>query len=147
MKTLLSDTDRKRMLERIASVDPSAHGRWGKMTPDQMLAHLVESLKMAVGEIAPKPRKAPMRFFPLKQLIVYVMPFPKGVPTAKELLSGDASSTAKSKAELQRLCDVFAKRRGERVWPDHPAFGRLSERAWGVLCYRHFDHHLRQFGF
>ena len=31
-------------------------------------------------------------------------------------------------------------------WPDHPAFGALSRRAWGVLIYRHMDHHLRQFG-
>jgi hypothetical protein len=35
------------------------------------------------------------------------------------------------------------------VWnaaPEHPAFGRLSGRAWGALVYRHMDHHLRQFG-
>jgi len=30
-------------------------------------------------------------------------------------------------------------------WPEHPAFGALSRRAWGVLIYRHMDHHLRQF--
>ena len=28
----------------------------------------------------------------------------------------------------------------------HPAFGKLSPRAWGVLAWRHTDHHLRQFG-
>jgi len=25
-------------------------------------------------------------------------------------------------------------------------FGRLSAKQWGVLMYRHVDHHLRQFG-
>ncbi|HEV7923264.1 MAG TPA: DUF1569 domain-containing protein [Thermoanaerobaculia bacterium] len=141
-----NDADRERMLARIASVEAAAQPRWGRMSADQMLAHLVQSLKMAVGELATRSKKLPLRYFPLKQLVVYLAPFPKGAPTAKELLAGDASSTERSKAELQRLFDAFARRRGERVWPEHPAFGKLTERAWGVLSYRHFDHHLRQFG-
>jgi hypothetical protein len=146
MKSLWNDEDRERMLARIAGVEASAQPRWGRMSADQMLAHLVQSLKMAVGELPTVPKKMPLRYFPLKQLIVYALPFPKGAPTARELLAGDASSTERSKGELRRLFDVFVKRRGERVWPEHPAFGKLTERAWGVLSYRHFDHHLRQFG-
>jgi hypothetical protein len=44
------------------------------------------------------------------------------------------------------LMDRFAARGQDGPWVDHPAFGRLSPRAWGVLVYRHMDHHLRQFG-
>jgi uncharacterized protein DUF1569 len=146
MNSMWNDEDRARTLARIARVGSDAKPKWGRMNADQMLAHLVQSLKMAVGEMPTKPKKLPLRYFPLKQLIVYLMPFPKGAPTATELLAGDASSTEASKAELERLCAAFAKRRGERVWPEHPAFGMLSEQAWGVLSYRHFDHHLRQFG-
>jgi len=40
----------------------------------------------------------------------------------------------------------FATQSRSRVWPEHPAFGRLTARQWGVLGYRHTDHHLRQFG-
>lgn len=146
MKSMWNDPDRERMVARIGSVQSAAQRRWGKMNADQMLAHLVQSLRMALGEIPTKSKKLPLRYFPLKQLVIYVAPFPKGAPTAQELLGGDASSAERSKAELQRLLDLFVKRRGERVWPEHPAFGHLSERAWGVLTYRHFDHHLRQFG-
>jgi hypothetical protein len=28
----------------------------------------------------------------------------------------------------------------------HPMFGRMSGRLWSQLTYRHFDHHLTQFG-
>lgn len=28
----------------------------------------------------------------------------------------------------------------------HPSFGRMRPKDWDVLQYRHFDHHLRQFG-
>lgn len=31
-------------------------------------------------------------------------------------------------------------------WADHPAFGDINGKDYGVLLYRHFDHHLRQFG-
>jgi hypothetical protein len=32
------------------------------------------------------------------------------------------------------------------AWTPHPAFGNLNGRSWGVLMWRHMDHHLRQFG-
>jgi hypothetical protein len=47
---------------------------------------------------------------------------------------------------LQALVDRFTPRRASGRWPEHPAFGKLSERAWGVHVYRQMDHHLKQFG-
>jgi hypothetical protein len=29
---------------------------------------------------------------------------------------------------------------------EHPIFGTMSPQDWGVLLYKHTDHHLRQFG-
>jgi hypothetical protein len=88
----------------------------------------------------------PLRYPPLKQFIVYIAPFPKNVPTAPELLARSPRDWGADIAELRSLIERFSARRGAEQWPDHPAFGRLSERAWGVLVYRHMDHHLRQFG-
>ena len=28
----------------------------------------------------------------------------------------------------------------------HPLFGSMSRREWGVVTYKHVDHHLKQFG-
>ena len=28
----------------------------------------------------------------------------------------------------------------------HPSFGNLKGDEWGILVYRHLDHHLQQFG-
>ena len=36
-------------------------------------------------------------------------------------------------------------KRGDPL-PEHPAFGVLSHKAYGVLIARHTDHHFRQFG-
>src|SRR5207237_4972995 len=105
-----------------------------------------ESLKMAVGELDVKSKKLPIRYFPLKQLILYVLPFPKGTPTAPELLAGKAEPVDELKSELRRLIAKFSEMAGRAEWHEHPAFGTMTKNAWGVLVYRHMDHHLRQFG-
>lgn len=146
MKTLWNDDDRNELLERIGRVEESAQPKWGKMTAGAMLAHITEAMKMATGELVCKPKSMVTRFFPIKQLILYVVPFPKSAPTAKELLQGSDTPLAVSKLELVRLFNDAVSRRGQREWPSHPAFGAMNERAWGALAYKHLDHHLRQFG-
>jgi hypothetical protein len=134
--------------ERVSRLTSDRAGAWGRMTPPQMVCHLAESLKMALGELRVAPKNTPIRFPPLKQLIVYWAPFPKNVPTAPELLARPPRDWPGDIADLQRLVDRFCARGAEpdAEWPPHPAFGALSRRAWGVLVYRHMDHHLRQFG-
>lgn len=146
MKTVFNDDDRGAMLARIDRVSSGAKPRWGKMNAELMIAHLVESARMAAGELQTKSKKLPLRYFPLKQLIVYWLPFPKGAPTAPELLPKETGTIEGGKSELARLLRVIAERARQTGWPEHPAFGKLTTRAWGVLIYRHFDHHLRQFG-
>lgn len=143
---MFNERDRGSMLARIDRVSSGAKPRWGKMNAEMMLGHLIESLRMAIGELPTRSKKLPLRYFPLKQLIVYWLPFPKGAPTAPELLPKETGTIDHGRSELARLLRVFAERAQQTEWPEHPAFGRLTARAWGVLVYRHFDHHLRQFG-
>lgn len=144
MKTIFDGPSRSAILARVQRVSTEMKPRWGKMNAEQMLTHLVQSARMATGELACKPRKLPIRYFPLKQLIIYLLPFPKGAPTARELVPSDSGTVERSKSDLARLIEAVAAKADD--WPEHPAFGRLTRRGWGVLTYRHFDHHLRQFG-
>ena len=146
MKTLWDKTARKELCERLGRLTPSAARRWGAMSAPQMVTHLVDSMRMAVGDMPVAPKKVPIRFTPIKQLIIYCLPFPKGVPTAPELLSRVPSDWPAECAALVTLIDRFAERDRAAHWPDHPAFGKLTGNNWGVLAYRHIDHHLKQFG-
>jgi len=134
------------ILTRIDAVNDSSKPLWGKFTADRMLCHLTESMKMALGEIDVAPKKLPIRYFPLKQLAIYVLPFAKGLPTAPELLAAPETPVAGARENLHEAIVRFAARSDATSWPDHPAFGSLSRNAWGVLTWRHCDHHLRQFG-
>lgn len=135
------------ILGRLERLTPDTPARWGRFTCPDMVAHLNESMRMALGEISPADKKMPVRFFPLKQLIIYVLPFPKGVPTAPELLV--RSGRAVWDDELKLFRELLARldaRSSQTKWPAHPAFGSLSRNQWGVLGYRHFSHHFSQFG-
>jgi uncharacterized protein DUF1569 len=146
MKSIWQEGTRRELTERIGTVAPDRRAQWGKFTAPQMICHLAESLKMAMGDLKVAPKRLPIRYTPLKQLIIYLAPFPKGAPTAPELLAREPRDLTTDVADLQRLLARAASAPTTDSWPEHPAFGKLSTRAWGVLIYRHMDHHLRQFG-
>jgi len=147
MKTIWEHDARLEILRRIDSVKPGTAPLWGKMTCGRMMRHLAQAMSMATGELPVKPKNLPLRYFPLKQLAIYVLPFAKGLPTAPELLEGECESFDAVRADLRNAVENLAARKDEAAsWPSHPAFGKLTPRAWGVLTWRHIDHHLRQFG-
>lgn len=145
MKTLFDAKVRDEVRRRVESVRADAPARWGKMDAPKMLQHLAAAMSLATGEVTAKPRRLPLRFPVIKHLVIYLLPFPKGAPTAPELLNMPPGDISANRTELLRVIDKVATQQVDQ-WPDHPAFGKLSRRDWGVLGYRHIDHHLRQFG-
>ena len=147
MGSILNDADRTAICERINSVTSASVARWGHMDANAMLNHLRQSALMALGElpVACKNKRL-FQVFPIKHLILYVVPFPKGAPTAPELLVSDAAAVESLRSELVSLVERIGSGPRDGYGPVHPLFGRLSFREWGVATYKHTDHHLRQFG-
>jgi uncharacterized protein DUF1569 len=145
--SILNADDRKAICQRVGSVTSASLPRWGRMDAKAMLTHLRLSALMALGElpVANKSKRA-FRVFPIKHLILHVVPFPKGAPTAPELLVPDSAPLDAIRAELVTLVERIGAGPREGDGPVHPLFGRLSFREWGVATYKHTDHHLRQFG-
>ncbi len=145
MKSLFNH-DRAQLSHRLDGLTSDRKPQWGKMDCGQMLAHVSDAVRMALGELFIKPRRSPLRLAPFRHAIIYWLPFPKGAPTAPELIQRRAEDCRREIAELRELLERFATRAGAEQWSAHPLFGQLSERDWGVLSYKHIDHHLRQFG-
>jgi hypothetical protein len=146
MKTIWDSSTRQQLQARFRAIRSDTRPSWGRMSAPQMVTHVADSLRMALGELPCVPKRSPLRYTPLKQLIIYWLPWPQGAPTAPELLARLPASWSTDVTDLTALIDrVGTHGRGGR-FADHPAFGRLSGRTWGALIYRHMDHHLRQFG-
>ena len=146
MGSVLNESDRTALISRIHSLTASSTARWGKMSVIGMLQHLRLSGRMAVGELpVASVNKRPFQMFPLKHLILYVFPFPKGAPTARELYPEGAASFDEERAHVVNLVEQIGASPREGMGPAHPLFGPLSWREWGVVTYKHVDHHLKQF--
>jgi hypothetical protein len=156
MKSLLHESDRETLRRRFGALRPDTTPRWGKFTAPQMAAHLIQSMRVMLGEVPMPAEPTPwiVRNPPLKHLLIYVLPFPKGLPTSPVLLeraahAGEAADAAGWQEEIRAFgeaLDAIAARDPAAPWPTHAAFGPLSGREWGVLQFRHLDHHFRQFG-
>lgn len=146
MKTILHDETRAELNARLAALRPDSAARWGKFNCVRMLSHVADGLRLCLGELTAKPKQTPFRYSPLKQFVIYWIPFPKGAPTAPELLARAPESCESECAAVTELMTKIATRAPGFAWNEHPLFGRMTRKQWGVLAYRHIDHHLRQFG-
>lgn len=144
-QTLLRPEVERELQERLMKLSRETPGRWGRMSAAQMLRHLAGAIRMATGDLHIARRNTPLRLFPIKQLIVFVLPFPRGAPTAPALIAKDEADFDRERREVSALLAGFATRNLES-WPDHPAFGPLTRDQWGVMVWKHADHHFRQFG-
>jgi hypothetical protein len=147
MRSILNENDRAAIGNRLRSLSASSTARWGRMNVAGMLQHLRLSAQMAVGELKVESKtKRAFQMFPLKHLILYVLPFPKGAPTATELHPGATGSFEEERAAVLTLLDRIGTGPREGAGPEHPLFGPLSWREWGAATYKHVDHHMKQFG-
>ena len=147
MRSILNEGDRVAIEGRLRSLSASSTARWGSMDVTGMLQHLRLSALMCLGELSvPSANKRAFQKFPLKHLIIYVLPFPKSAPTAPALKPNSAALFEEERATLLALLERIGTGPTDGVGPDHPLFGPLTWREWGATTYKHADHHLRQFG-
>lgn len=145
--TLFDANDRQRILDRVSTLSPGSTRRWGRMTVSQAVPHMADQLRMALGENPCRSFSGPLRFAPLRWLSIYVAPWPRGrVKAPRELFSTTPGELEADVRHLKDLVSRFATADPNAKWPDHPLFGPLSGPDWGVLAWRHMDHHLTQFG-
>ena len=147
MRSILNEVDRDEISSRLRSLSISSTARWGSMSVTDMLQHLRLSARMTLGELpVPSANKRAFQLFPLKHLILYVLPFPKGAPTARELKPVVAASLEEERAAVLELLERIGTGPRDGAGPTHPLFGPMTWREWGVVTYKHANHHLRQFG-
>jgi len=136
MKNFFESSDRGPLLDRLDKLQRSALRQWGKMDVAQMCAHCAAAAEVAAGDV--RKRQAVLRSD---------QPLSKNSPTDPTFVVSDPRDFEKEKARLIEVTSRFcAGGPGAADGRIHSFFGRMTGDEWGVLMYKHLDHHLRQFG-
>lgn len=149
MKTLFDPSLAASIRERMARLTPDTRPRWGRMNAAQMVCHLTDGFRVALGEVPVAFKANPLAFYPLRWLLVYVLPTPKGkVQTTPEFQQTRPGNWQADCQAWQDALDRFIRRdaSADATWGVHPVFGALSGTEWGRLAHVHTNHHLTQFG-
>ena len=152
MRSLANPQDKSSAILRLNTVRLDSTRQWGRMSSHQMICHLSDAFRVAIGE---KPaRLAPNRVN--QTLIKWValrlpLQWPKGFQTPPEVNQEGEVCTRpldfqKDTTQLLALIERFTARQRDFHFQPHPIFGQLSEWEWLRWGYLHMDHHLRQFG-
>ena len=148
MGTLFDPADRDVILVRLGKLESGSPRQWGKMTCGQALAHCAIALEVATGDRPRKQQFIGKIFAPfVRKSLLGERPFSRNSPTDPTFVVTDERDF---ESERRRLTDVIARfcelGPGNASKQVHSFFGRLRGEEWGLLMYKHLDHHFRQFG-
>ncbi len=148
MKNLDNAEDLQEILGRVGRLTPQSQRVWGTMNVHQMICHLSDAKRMAMGERAVASRQTFLYRYVMRYGALYLpVTWPQGVPTTPEAdqqVGGTPPTEFEGdRTRLLALIDSFRSRGEFRA---HPLFGTMSRWEWMRCGYLHNDHHLRQFG-
>ncbi len=149
MRTLAAPGILDQTLARIASLHPDDAARWGRMIASQMLCHLSDSAKLALGEITVPPGKTPLPPRLFKWLALDVpLRWAKNFPTMPQVDQlKDGTPPVVFTHDQQTLIELTTRlTQANLEGHKHPYFGPMSLKDWMRWAWLHTDHHLRQFG-
>lgn len=150
MSTLFDRTTVESIKTRIASLSPESQAKWGKMNVNQMMCHVTDGFRMSMGERPLPDRSTFLTRTLVKFLVLNVIKIPKEVATSPGLdQMKEGTKPGEFEDNRRALIDALDRLKNlpdDHVWAAHPRFGRMTGPEWGILGFKHIDHHLRQFG-
>ena len=139
----------EKTIQRINQLKPDTKPNWGKMSVDQMLAHLNVNYEMVYEDIHPKPNffmRLILKAF-VKKIVVNEAPYKKNSQTAPAFLIKGSRDFDEEKARLVGYINkTQALGEGHFDGKESLSFGVMNKDEWNNMFYKHIDHHLTQFG-
>jgi hypothetical protein len=148
MKSIFNPADNAELIERINQVTADTPAIWGKMDAAQMMAHMQIGINIALGNSKCVRTWIGRTLGSVgKRRTLKADVLDKHIPTFKEAEITDTRDFDEEKAKLIALTkSALLKGPAGLVKHPHPYFGKFKDDEWAVLNWKHFDHHLRQFG-
>jgi hypothetical protein len=148
MKTIFNEPIRAEVINRINSLTNENTAQWGKMNLYQMLRHCTKWNDWILGT---QPHVYKQEFLglifgkmALKGMVKDDSPMKKNMPAGAFKIKEQAGDTqALKKIWASQIADYANFSNTAFI---HDFFGKMTKEEIGILAYKHFDHHLRQFG-
>jgi hypothetical protein len=137
--------------ELLSNLAKDKSPKWGIMTAQQMVEHLIVTIKISNGKKA-VTLVTPIELLEIRRTFLFgKLPFPKnvkiyGFSTGVQALKYPDLGAAKEalNSEIQDFITYFEGNDGLK--PMHPVFGELTKAEWLLFHEKHFNHHFLQFG-
>ncbi len=146
MKSVHTIETKQEVLLRIEKLSPESQRLWGKMSVGQMLGHIASQLKFALGDIEAKPMIPRFLMVPAKYVGGFWFNWPKNSPTAPQMVISNPKGFEEERKGFLETFERFTSKDIHSEWPIHPIFGKMTKEEWGMMAYKHINHHLKQFG-
>jgi len=149
MKTLLNPKNKEEIVARLQSVRSSSPRFWGEMSAHQMICHLSDSFRAALGEKQISSSSTLFKRTIYKWAALWMpLQWPHGIKTRPEMdQQQSGTQPVEFASDVDKLRTLFARFCGWKgEFAPHAMLGQLSRIERMRHAYLHMDHHLRQFG-
>lgn len=150
MENVFDAKQAQEYINRINKLTPETQRKWGKMSVDQVLAHLnVAYTFIFEPEKLPKPNRIAKFFLKnfVKPKIVNDRPYKQSLPTSPVFIIADERNFEEEKKKLigniQRVQQLGKDAFEGKV---NSNFGKMTAQEWNNMLAKHLNHHLEQFG-
>ena len=150
MQNVFDAKDAQEYINRINNLTPETQRKWGKMSVDQVLAHLNVAYDLTfTPEKFPKPsfiaKYLLSRF--VKPKITNEIPYKQSLPTSPAFIIADERNFEEEKAKLiGNIQRVQQLGREAFEGKENINFGKMAAQDWNNMFAKHLNHHLEQFG-
>ncbi|AZI69544.1 DUF1569 domain-containing protein [Cloacibacterium normanense] len=150
MQNVFDAKDAQEYINRINNLTPETQRKWGKMSVDQVLAHLNVAYDLTfTPEKFPKPNfiaKFLLSRF-VKSKITNEIPYKQSLPTSPVFIIADERNFEEEKAKLiGNIQRVQQLGREAFEGKENINFGKMTAQCWNNMFAKHLNHHLEQFG-
>ncbi len=150
-KTIANQNDQAEIVERIKNLQYLRKPRFSTMSSSQILPHLTDPMRVALGEKSAKKGSVMYWIFSwsiIRWAAIWFLPWPP-VPAQPEFIPGKGGTLPNGFNQDKQVLIDYIKRMAD-LGPsaklrDHPVFGDISIAQWQRLMWRHIDYHLKRF--
>lgn len=137
-------------INRINKLTPETQRKWGKMSVDQVLAHMNVAYSFI---FEPEKQKKPNFLMKIllqnfvKKKVVSEEPYKQSMPTSPVFIISDNRNFEEEKIKLiGNIQRVQQLGRESFEGKENTSFGKMTSQEWNNMLAKHLNHHLAQFG-